>query len=311
LSSPSVILIAYYSDPWIKNCLDTLSHASGNNQHLVLVNNAGNSRLNELTLDQYYPEMLETPRPLGFAEANNFALIHSRGLGEYIVFLNQDTKSPAGWLDTCISLLNNNPQIGAVSPFIRNYDDTGWDPSFLHCLTEDQKINLESVNEVIYTQNAPAPALIVRKEVLAKTGPFDPVFGSYYEDYDLCRRIRQAGYRIGFAPSARIQHYSGSATNNRRKELKRMQQIIRNRTLYELRESEENRFLKTMKVFLRDFPYRLGRSLLGTPSSQPPIVVIRAYWQLAGMWKRLASKAADEKLFADYIREIQWNLVKN
>jgi GT2 family glycosyltransferase len=99
------------------------------------------------------------------------------------------------------SVLEACPDVGAVSPIIRTYRDDGWDPSFLAFLSEEQKAALETSSvedEVILTQKVPAPALLVRTVVLLQTGPFDPVYGSYYEDYDLCRRIRERGHRIGF-----------------------------------------------------------------------------------------------------------------
>ncbi|OAV65698.1 dTDP-Rha:alpha-D-GlcNAc-pyrophosphate polyprenol, alpha-3-L-rhamnosyltransferase [Bacteroidales bacterium Barb6] len=52
---------------------------------------------------------------------------------------------------------------------------------------------------------------MVKKSVLDKTGGFDPRFFLDYEEVDLCRRIRNAGYKIVSVPEAEIIHLEGKA----------------------------------------------------------------------------------------------------
>ena len=156
------------------------------------------------------------------------------------------------------------------------------------------------------TNHAPAPALFVRTDVLRAIGPFDPVFGSYYEDYDLCLRVRNAGYKIAFCQSGFIRHFSGSTTTTRERELKRMRQIIRNRVIYRLRASNTSRPLMTMRFFFNDLPRRLIRGLFNTPSSQPPTVTIKAYVDLLGILGRLISRQKDEASWQSYLEELGW-----
>jgi GT2 family glycosyltransferase len=304
-----VILIAYHGDRWLPNCLGTLADASTRPLHLLLVDNAGNTVIQDLDLSAFDAEVLSTPRSMGFAEANNFALVEASHLGDTVLFLNQDTLSPREWVDECLQALESHPELGAVSPLIRTYEDDGWDPSFLTCLSEEQEEALKTgavTDSVIPTKNAPAPALLVRTGVLKDTGPFDPVYGSYYEDYDLCRRIRKAGYKIGFCRDARIQHFSGGSTTTEEQERRRTRQVIRNRVLYELREGEGPRWQAALRRFFRDFPHRLARGLVSTPSSQPPRVTLRAYGDLLGLWTRVFSAAHDRAEWQDYLEEIGW-----
>ena len=323
----SIILVAYHGDRWLPSCLASLAGASVNRQHLVLVDNSGNTVLHEQDLSPFDAEILTTPRPLGFAEANNFALVRASHLEDVVLFLNQDTISPAGWLDRCLEAMAGDATLGAVSPLIRTYDDDGWDPSFLACLDEEQReqlavrygnevlpkdnptpgMTLQKGNvEVWQTSNAPAPALLVRTDVLRKVGPFDPVFGSYYEDYDLCRRIRQAGFRIGFVTGAHVRHFSGSTTDTPEKERRRMRQIIRNRVIYQLREEGTGRRLGVLRWFGRDLPRRLVRGLMRTPSSQPPGVTLGAYGDLVHLLPRLVSEKRDEAAWQAYLHELGW-----
>ncbi|MBD3275528.1 MAG: glycosyltransferase [Candidatus Marinimicrobia bacterium] len=305
----TIILIAYNGDKWLPNCIQSLQNASNQRLHLILVDNSGNSIIDQLDLSQFDFELLTTSKPLGFAEANNFALAKASHVEEYVLFLNQDTMSPAGWIDTCTDTLSESLNVGALSPIIRNYDDTAWDPSFLDCLSSGQQQLLEDENseQIIEVVNAPAPALFVRTDVLKVTGPFDPIYGSYYEDYDLCRRIREAGYSIAFTRDAFIRHYSGGSTQSKEQRHKRMAQIIRNRIIYEVRQSNQKRVQTLFNYFLKDFPRRLGRGIFNTPSSQPPLITIKAYLELLPVIHRLISNRIDHKKWNEYLDTLQWN----
>ena len=305
----SVILIAYDGDRWLPACLNSLASASVEPLQVLLVDNARNNRLDDLDLSHFEAELVSTPHPMGFAEANNFALMEATRLGDVVLFLNQDTISPPGWIDRCSDVMGDHPDLGAVSPLIRTYEDDGWDPSFMSCLSVEQQgivRHCDWSGPVLYTWNAPAPALLVRTSVLQQTGPFDPVFGSYYEDYDLCRRIRDLGYKIGFATEARVRHFSGGSTTTEAQERHRMRQVIRNRMLYRLREVKKGRFGVALRRTCTDFPRRLARGILGTPSSQPPVATLRAYMDLLRIGPRLVSKAYDEKHWARYLNNLGW-----
>jgi len=305
----TVILVAYHGDEWIPRCIASLSDASRSRLHLVLVDNSGNSVLDQLPLGPFDAEVISTPGPLGFAEANNFALMRASRLRRAVIFLNQDTISPAGWIDECCRVLDANPKLGAVSPLIRTYEDDGWDPSFLSCLSVEQRemIGHEELDGVLYVTDVPAPAMMVPTGVLRRTGPFDPIFGSYYEDYDLCRRIREEGYDVGFATGARIRHFSGSTTSTRERELARMRHIIRNRFIHQLRSSRSSRSRQVARHFTHALPRRLARGLARTPSSQPPLVTIKAHFDLLKDLPRLISRSRDEAAWRNYLAGIGWN----
>ncbi|NNF04297.1 MAG: glycosyltransferase [Rhodothermales bacterium] len=305
----SIILIAYNGDRWLPACVESLGKASSSRLHLVLVDNAGNSLIDRLDLSAFDAEVLSTPQPMGFAEANNYALVNAARLEKTVLFLNQDTISTRGWIDTCMGCLQADDSLGAVSPLITTYDGSGWDPSFLDCVGSEEDLNLElktGTGGCFITRNAPAPALIVRTGVIAATGPFDPIFGSYYEDYDLCSRIREAGFRIGFARGARIAHYSGSATDTRKKELRRMRTIIRNRLIHRLRIADESRASILIKHVFMDTPRRLARGLIGTESSQPVRVTVGANVDLAKIGWRLASPKRDRAAWEAYLERLRW-----
>jgi GT2 family glycosyltransferase len=55
-------------------------------------------------------------------------------------------------------------------------------------------------------------ALGVRKSVLNQVGGFDQNYFMYFEEVDLCYRIKQAGFKIMYYPQASIIHHGGRST---------------------------------------------------------------------------------------------------
>ena len=53
--------------------------------------------------------------------------------------------------------------------------------------------------------------LLLRAEALRQTGLFDPAFFMYWEDVDLCLRLKQAGWSLSVAPQAHVLHRSSSS----------------------------------------------------------------------------------------------------
>jgi GT2 family glycosyltransferase len=57
-----------------------------------------------------------------------------------------------------------------------------------------------------------ASALALRRAALDQVGLFDESFPLYFNDVDLCYRLRQAGWRIVFEPAAQVLHHHGQST---------------------------------------------------------------------------------------------------
>lgn len=310
-SSCTVVIVGYQGERWLPGCLNTLAEASAESIRLVLVDNGGNGDLGALPLDKFQCHLTTAPRRLGFAEANNFALRQIDLDSEAVSFLNQDTLSQPGWLDACLACLRDHPDVGALSPLLLTYDGSGYDPGFRDCTRHVAAFPANPAGRADYSafeeaQQVTAAAMVVRTAALRKSGPFDPIFGSYYEDYDLCRRIRLAGYRIGVCGRGAVWHYSGSSTTSTSAKEKRLRQIIRNRVILSIREAGDRRGRALARYVTCSLPHNLGRSLLGTPSSQPLSVQLAANWDLAAQWKRLLSARSDHRAWIEYLSTIDW-----
>ena len=292
----TVFVVGYNSEKWLERCLSTLQTASASTLQLCFVDNHNNPTLGSRNRLDFDVEIVKTPRPMGFADANNFGIGHTRFESDLTVFLNQDTVSNAGWIDTCVDCFASDSSLGILSPGLRTYDMNAWEPNLLTCLADSGKStdSEASGTGVIAVRQVTAAAMVVRTEILEQVGPFDPIFGSYYEDYDLCRRVRNAGYTIGVCLGARVGHFSGSVTSTPEQTRRRMRSLIRNRLIHKVRESGDRRLRVLAGHFAMTLPKILIRGLLRTKSSQPVAATVGAHWDLLKIASRLVSKRRDE-----------------
>lgn len=153
---------------------------------------------------------------LGFVEGCNTAAKASRG--EFIVFLNNDALVTPGWLESLLNTLKSNKNIGIVGSKIVYpngllqeaggiifSDGSGWnygknnDPN-------DYKYNY--VREVDYCSGA---SIIISRDLFNKCGGFDMLYApAYYEDTDLCFKVRSLGYKVMYQPTSVIYHIEGA-----------------------------------------------------------------------------------------------------
>jgi GT2 family glycosyltransferase len=309
--SCSLIIVAYHSDSWLPACIETLSEVVPTQTHLVLVDNTGNSCIGDIDLSSFDAEILNCEAPLGFAAANNFALVKSRKLREFVAFVNQDTRSNEDWLTPCLECLRELPGVAAVTPLTMNYDSADWDPYFLECARKSPGFASEvdghgRFDPFYEVPVIPAAAMLVRTETLRIVGPFDPIYDSYYEDYDLCYRLIRAGYRAGVCTAGRICHHGGSATTSVAAERRRARWVTRNRVIVRQREFEGSRLLAFLQHWAFVFPRDLARSLLRRPGAKPPGPYLAAHWDLLKLAPRLVSARRDAAAWQTYLHDIGW-----
>jgi GT2 family glycosyltransferase len=57
--------------------------------------------------------------------------------------------------------------------------------------------------------------MAARRRVLEEIGPFDERFFMYFEDADLCRRTREAGWSVYYLPAIEVAHHTGKSSRSK------------------------------------------------------------------------------------------------
>jgi len=228
----SVLIVSFNTRERLRQCLTSIPAAGGaaGLEIIVVDNNSGDGSADLLASDFPAVRLLRSPVNLGFANANMRAA-ESAG-GRYLLLLNPDALLPPGAIEAAVQHMDASPDVGMAGGRLLG-EDGGDQPSarmFPTLMTEF--FNLSGLawrypksrwfghfdrtwadpgvaSEVDWVPGAFA---IVRGDLARRIGLFDPRFFLYYEEVDLCRRIRQAGYRVMYWPDLRIMHVGGESS---------------------------------------------------------------------------------------------------
>ena len=184
----------------------------------VLVLDNGSSDGTAEWLAAVFPQvrLIESPTNLGFCAGNNRLV--EQATGDWVVFLNNDTRPRPGWLAALADAMLSAPEdVAAVSGKIVDWQGERLDfgrglMTFDgHAFQQDYGCPLDRA------QIPPAGAellfacggnMIVRKDVFLQVGGFDESYFAYLEDVDLGWRLWSSGHRVLFAPEAVVHHRS-------------------------------------------------------------------------------------------------------
>ena len=224
----SVLIVNYDSWPYTLRCIDSLCATGYKDFEVVIVDNEGGA-------------VPEIPRPVhlirnsenvGFARACNQGI--SASYGEYVVFMNPDAIVKKDFFEGLNKFFGESPKVGVAGP--RIVDGNGnlqlsarKELSFVSGLVGRTSlltrlfpksllvkrffpaVGLDSPTAVDWVSGA---CMIVRRRILEQIGPMDERFFMYFEDADLCRRAREAGWLVYYLPQVEVLHHTGASSRS-------------------------------------------------------------------------------------------------
>jgi GT2 family glycosyltransferase len=219
----SMILVNYNDRDHLEACLESLRPGPlSPGREIVLVDNASTDGSADFVAGRYPGvRLIRNAENVGFSRANNQAA--REGRGDFLLFLNTDTVVSAEAVDVLMAEMDKAPRVGAAGPallrspgrfqvsFGRRVDFAA---QFVQKMFVNpyQKVRLRRARKAREVGWLSAACLLCRREAFAAAGGFDESFFIYFEDIDLCFRMRKAGWRLLFVPQARVFHEGGATT---------------------------------------------------------------------------------------------------
>lgn len=227
----SIIIVSWNVSELLHNCLASIYAQAGDLAVEVIVVDSASSDDSVAMVAHDFPQviLLAQDENVGFPRGNNIGLAHAAG--RYVMLLNPDTVVIGDALQKMAAFLDQNPTAGMVGPQLRFGDGsiqssrrrfpTVWTGFFestwlepyapksllTRYYVEDRPD--DEVSEVDWVMGA---AIMTRKEIVGEVGGMDPDYFMYSEELDWCRRIKAAGWRVFYLPTAQIIHYQGKSS---------------------------------------------------------------------------------------------------
>ncbi len=228
----SVVVVSFNTRDLLRDCLKTLSaEAGGVSYETIVVDNASRDGSADMIAAEFPGAVLvRSDANLGFAAANNRGF--EKAAGRHVVLLNSDAFLKPGALPLSVEKMDRDPSIGIGGARLVGRDGE-WQPSarlFPSPLNEALTISglsasrpksrlfgrfdrtWASPDDEADVDWVPGAYSIVRKEVLDKVGFFDERFFLYYEEVDLCRRTKAAGWKVRYWPDVVVVHLGGESS---------------------------------------------------------------------------------------------------
>ncbi len=242
----SIAIVSYNTRALVLDCLKSVFEASGKvTVEVILVDNNSRDGTTEAVREQYPTmQLIVNQQNRGFSKAVNQALEMSGG--RYLLMLNSDTRLQPRALEHMVTCLDQEPDIGAVGctqwtedgrmyqscfPFPSVRDHLTYAAFFRRCaprlqgaLASKLAIDCSQSQDVDWINGA---CLMVRRDLMKACGGLDEGYFMYFEDIDLCRVIRQKGYRIRHVADAGVTHLIGRSGVGHREQLNLIWELSR------------------------------------------------------------------------------------
>ncbi|HEY4686892.1 MAG TPA: glycosyltransferase family 2 protein, partial [Candidatus Subteraquimicrobiales bacterium] len=210
----TIVIVNLDGREYLGECLGSLEKLTypRDKTQVILVDNGSSDGSCEWVRKNYsWVEVMQNGQNLGFTRAINQGAKKSKG--EYLAFLNNDTRVDPNWLQELVEPARTNPEVVCVGSKILNWDGKTIDfvQAALSFYGHGFKIDAGSAD--IKKKGRVAPilfasggAMLVDKKIYLESGGFDEDYFAFFEDVDFGWRLWVLGHKVVLAPNSLVYH---------------------------------------------------------------------------------------------------------
>lgn len=255
----SVIIVNYNTCRMTADCIESVRQkTSGISYEIILVDNGSTDGSKEYFEQFEGIKYIYSEENLGFGRANNLGA--KQASGDYLFLLNSDTLLINNAIKILHDYISTHPKAGMVGGnlFDKNGKPTLSFKRFLPGLKDSiNELSFCYIEKLFFGKNryfnqSDIPLavgyimgadIMIRKKIFDELNGFSNDFFMYYEETDLCKRIKDAGCARVCVPSAHITHLEGySFLQSDKTSILRFKMLEESRNIYFLKNS--NKFTK-------------------------------------------------------------------
>lgn len=228
----SLIVLSFNTRDLLRTSLGRLQALSAEvDAEILVVDNASHDGSADMVAAEF-PEvrLIRAPHNLGFAGGNNLGREAARG--QYLVLVNSDAFLEPGALRNGLARMQAHPEValagglllgknGQPEPSARRFPSLLNDFLSLSGLAARYprsrffgRFDRTWANpmEAAEVEWVPGAFCLIRRSAIDQVGFFDERFFLYYEEVDLCRRLRASGWSIRYWPDLQAVHWGGESS---------------------------------------------------------------------------------------------------
>ena len=236
----SIVIPVYNQFDYTLRCLESiLRTCEGLDYEVILADDCSTDETRRISEKVQGIHVVRNETNLRFLRNCNHAAESARG--DYILFLNNDTVVHENWLQSLLSLMEENPKCGMAGSklifadgrlqeaggIVWN-DGSAWNYGRLQ---DPENSEFNYVKEVDYISGC---SIMIRAQLWKQLGGFDERFApAYCEDSDLAFQVRAAGYQVLYQPLSVVTHYEGVSNGTDVASGQKQYQIVNKKKLFE------------------------------------------------------------------------------
>jgi GT2 family glycosyltransferase len=211
-----VAIVNWNSGHWLRSCVESLLATTSNAEILVIDNASHDDSLESVAGFRSRVSFIRNSVNRGFAGAVNQAFEATSS--SYVLILNPDIHVMPGAVQFLEDFMEAHPRAAAVGGYVNEKYLPRPFPTVVTLFRENlglpRRRQTMKGSESTSVDQPAAAALMIRRDAYEEVGGFDEQFyPAWYEDVDFCRRLRETGWEIFFAPKAEFIHGGGYSAN--------------------------------------------------------------------------------------------------
>lgn len=231
----SLIYVYFNSSKEIIDSIKSLKGALGKlTYEIIIVDNNSPKALPTSFFGKRNVKIIKNDENLGFGAAVNLGA--KVAVGKYFFVINPDTVCIKNSINLLFNRISKDKKIGVIGPQQidkngRILHSTAGIPKFPDALFVYSRLNKlwpnnpysrkywskdRDLNKEQETETIGGAAMMFPKKIFEEVGGFDERFFMYFEETDICQRIRKLGYKILYYPKAKIIHHVGRSTSDKK-----------------------------------------------------------------------------------------------
>lgn len=216
----AIVIVTYNKVKTLLECLSSLKAIKYTTYHIIVVDNNSTDDTSFLVQKNHpYVTLLRSKKNTGYTGGNNLGIqLALKSNYDYILFLNDDIIVDPNFLSHLVNIAGSDRCIGLVCPKLlcfetpnRLYKEYGKYNFYLG-------INVQPLQGIELPQEidlVPGASFLAKMDIFRKIGLMDENFFLYFDEGDICYRIKKIGLRIIYEPSSIVFHKVSASFSGR------------------------------------------------------------------------------------------------